>query len=37
VAVDAEIMPPGNLTHITPEERATLGAWIAAGAPLPGE
>jgi uncharacterized membrane protein len=37
VAVEAQIMPPGNLTQITPEERATLGAWIAAGAHIPGE
>ncbi|MEC7985344.1 MAG: urate hydroxylase PuuD [Myxococcota bacterium] len=35
MAVDANTMPPGNLTHITDEERATLGAWIAAGSPLP--
>lgn len=37
VAVEAQIMPPGNLTQITPEERAALGAWIEAGAPIPGE
>jgi len=27
-------MPPGNATEITEEERAILGAWIAAGAKL---
>jgi uncharacterized membrane protein len=25
-------MPPGNVTEMTPEERATLAAWLAAGA-----
>jgi uncharacterized membrane protein len=29
-AVTNPIMPPGNVTGITPEERAALGAWIAA-------
>jgi len=33
-AVRAEAMPPGNVTEITPEERATLGAWIDGGAKL---
>lgn len=33
VAVDSEIMPLGNITGMTKEERAQLGAWIAAGAP----
>ncbi len=33
-AVRAEAMPPGNISEITPEERATLGAWIGAGAKL---
>ena len=32
--VATEAMPPGNLTEITPEERAKLLAWVAAGAPL---
>ncbi len=27
-------MPIGNLTHMTPEERALLGRWLAAGAPI---
>jgi len=27
-------MPPGNITGIEPGERATLAAWIAAGAPM---
>jgi uncharacterized membrane protein len=31
--VQTEAMPPGNLTEITPEERAELLAWVAAGAP----
>ena len=29
-AVDNQIMPPGNLTEMTDEERALLGAWIEA-------
>jgi len=33
VAVDAQIMPLGNLTRMTAPERAKLGDWIAAGAP----
>jgi uncharacterized membrane protein len=33
-AVASQVMPPGNLTGITPEERALLGAWIARGAPV---
>ena len=33
VAVDAEIMPLGNVTGMTKGERATLGAWIAGGGP----
>lgn len=33
-AVAAPIMPLGNLTKMTDAERATLGAWIEAGAPL---
>ena len=32
-AVDLKVMPPGNLTNMTDEERALLGAWINAGAP----
>ena len=31
-AVASQSMPLGNETGITPEERATLGAWIKAGA-----
>jgi len=31
--VQTEAMPPGNLTEITPDERAKLLAWVAAGAP----
>jgi uncharacterized membrane protein len=27
-AVQARVMPPGNLTGITDEERATLGRWF---------
>jgi uncharacterized membrane protein len=27
-------MPPGNITELSPEERRTLAAWIAAGAPI---
>lgn len=32
-AVWSNAMPPGNVTEITGEERATIGAWLAAGAP----
>ena len=32
-AVATKAMPIGNLTAMTDDERATLGAWIAAGAP----
>lgn len=32
-AVETETMPPANATHVTPAERAVLGAWTAAGAP----
>ena len=31
-SVTSQTMPLGNETHMTPQERATLGAWIAAGA-----
>ena len=33
VAVEAQIMPLGNLTGMTPAERAKLGQWIAQGTP----
>lgn len=29
VAVDTQFMPLANLTHMTPEERATLAGWLA--------
>jgi uncharacterized membrane protein len=32
LAVDSTTMPLGNLTHMTEQERAVLGAWIAQGA-----
>jgi len=32
MAVDSEVMPLGNLTGMTTEERAKLGDWIAQGA-----
>jgi len=32
-AVTTEAMPLGNVTEMTPEERARLGAWIRAGMP----
>ena len=32
MAVDSEVMPLGNTTHMTRAEREKLGAWIAAGA-----
>ncbi len=31
-AVDSDIMPPGNITEMTDEERAVLGRWVAQGA-----
>ena len=34
VAVDAQTMPLGNVTGMTPEERALVGRWIRAGAAL---
>ncbi|MGH7699343.1 MAG: urate hydroxylase PuuD [Gemmatimonadales bacterium] len=34
VAVASETMPLGNVTAMTPEERALLGRWIRAGAAL---
>ena len=33
VAVDTHVMPLGNATGMTPEERQRLAAWIAAGSP----
>jgi uncharacterized membrane protein len=33
VAVDTQVMPLGNPTHMTAAERQRLGAWIAAGSP----
>ena len=33
VAVRSRAMPPGNITEMTPQERRTLAAWLAAGAP----
>lgn len=33
VAVDAQIMPLGNTTGMTPAERAKLGEWISQGTP----
>jgi uncharacterized membrane protein len=32
-AVRSNAMPPGNVTEMTGEERRTLAAWLAAGAP----
>jgi uncharacterized membrane protein len=32
-AVRSNAMPPGNVTEMTPNERAILAAWLAAGAP----
>ena len=32
-AVRSDAMPPGNVTEMTVEERLTLAAWLAAGAP----
>jgi len=33
-AVASQIMPLGNMTHMTQEERDLLGAWIDKGAPI---
>jgi len=33
-AVTTQYMPLGNLTQITPEERALLGQWVKNGAPI---
>ncbi|MDN5844440.1 MAG: urate hydroxylase PuuD [Alcaligenaceae bacterium] len=33
MAIDTTVMPPGNLTGITDEERSVLASWLAAGAP----
>ena len=33
VSVDTQVMPMGNPTRMTVEERQRLGAWIAAGTP----
>ncbi len=32
-AVRSHAMPPGNITEMTADERRTLAAWLAAGAP----
>ena len=32
-AVWSNAMPPGNITEMTPAERATLAAWLDEGAP----
>jgi uncharacterized membrane protein len=34
-AVKSKRMPPDNATHMSDEERATLGKWIEAGANVP--
>jgi uncharacterized membrane protein len=34
-AVVQRAMPIGNITHMTPAERSTLGAWIRQGAKIP--
>ncbi len=34
-AVLSKIMPLGNLTGMTEQERRSLGAWVEAGAPIP--
>ena len=33
-AVRTHAMPPSNITDMQPEERDTLAAWIASGAPI---
>jgi len=34
MAIDSNTMPPGNVTKITEQERAKIGAWIASGASI---
>ena len=34
-AIVEKVMPPGNVTEITDKERATIEAWIKAGAKIP--
>ena len=34
MSVASEIMPLGNMTAMTKEERVNLGKWIAAGCPF---
>ena len=31
-AVKSQAMPLGNMTHMTPEERALIGRWVESGA-----
>ena len=31
-AIDSNVMPPNNLTGITPDERKKIGLWIEQGA-----
>jgi uncharacterized membrane protein len=33
-SVASQVMPLGNITQMTQEERDLIGAWIAQGAPL---
>jgi len=33
MTIDAPLMPPGNLTGMSDDERAALAGWLAAGAP----
>ena len=33
-SIDSDIMPPGNLTGMTENERQKLAEWIKAGAPI---
>jgi uncharacterized membrane protein len=33
-AITTQVMPPGNLTKITDDERQRIGHWLAAGAPM---
>ncbi|MBS0558403.1 MAG: urate hydroxylase PuuD [Proteobacteria bacterium] len=35
MAIDTQAMPLGNLTQMTEQERGTLAAWLAQGAPVP--
>ena len=34
MAIDSDIMPPGNVTNITQAERNVIKSWIESGSPI---